>query len=84
MLEQGPAATEEAASFGGMISFSGKKLRQSYDAVARFQLESRARNRDFLRYESQRKATVPKQPRRESSPTALKAAAEDRRAQRPS
>ena len=39
MLEQGPAATEEAASFGGMISISGKKTRQSYDAVARFQLE---------------------------------------------
>ena len=47
-MEQGPAATEEAASFGGMISFSGKKLRQSYDAVARFQLESRAGNRDFI------------------------------------
>ena len=47
MLEQGPAATEEAASFGGMISFGGKKLRQSYDAVARFQLESRAGNHDF-------------------------------------
>ena len=47
MLEQGPAATEEAASFGGKISFGGKKLRQSYDAVARFQLESRAGNQDF-------------------------------------
>ena len=32
LLEQGPAATEEATSFGG------KKLRQSYNAVARFQL----------------------------------------------
>ena len=84
MLEQGPAATEEAASFGGMTSVSGNKLRQSYDAVARFQLESRAGNRDFLGCESQRKATVPERPRRESSPTALKAAAEDRRAQRPS
>ena len=41
MLEQGPATTEEAASFGG------KKLRQSYDTVARFQLESRAGNHDF-------------------------------------
>ena len=41
MLEQGPAATEEAASFGG------KRTRQSYDAVARFQLESRAGNHDF-------------------------------------
>ena len=41
VLDQGPAATEEAASFGG------KKLRQSYDAVARFQLESRAENHDF-------------------------------------
>ena len=47
MLEQGPAATEEAASFGGKISFGGKKLRQSYDAVARFQLESRAGNHEF-------------------------------------
>ena len=84
MLEEGPAATEEAASFGGMISFGGKKLRQSYDVVARFQLESRAINCEFLRYESQRKATVPERPRRESSPTALKAATEDRRAQRPS
>ena len=84
LLEQGPAATEEAASFSGMISFSGKKLRQSYDAVARFQLDSRAENRDFLRYESQRRETVPERPRRESSPTALKVAAEDRRAQRPS
>ena len=58
-MEQGPAATEEAASFGGEISFGGKKIRRSYDAVARFQLESRAGNRDFFRYESQRKATVP-------------------------
>ena len=41
LLEQGPAATEEAASFGR------KKLRQSYDVVARFQLESRAENHDF-------------------------------------
>ena len=52
-MEQGPIATEEAASFGGKISlgrkisFGGKKLRQSYDAVAHFQLESRARNHDF-------------------------------------
>ena len=65
-------------------SFGGKKTRQSYDAIARFQLESRAGNCDFLGCESQRKATVPERPRRESSPTALKAAAEDRRAQRPS
>ena len=65
-------------------SFGGKKTRQNYDAVARFQLESRAGNRDFLGCESQRKATVPEQLRRESSPIALKAAAEDRRAQRPS
>ena len=42
LLEQGPATTEEAASFGGKISFGrkisigGKKLRQSYDAVAHF------------------------------------------------
>ena len=84
MLEQGPAATEEAASFGRMISFGRKKLRQSYDVVARFQLESRAGNCDFLRYEIQRKATVPKGLRRERSPTALKVVAEDRRAQRPS
>ena len=41
VLEQGPAAIEEAASFGE------KKIRWSYDAVARFQLESRARNHDF-------------------------------------
>ena len=80
-MEQGPAATEEAASFGGEISFGEKKIRRSYDTVARFQLESRAGNHDFLRYKSQRKATVPERPRRESSPTALKAAAEDRRAQ---
>ena len=52
LLEQDPAATEEAASFGGKISFGekisfgGKKLRQSYDVVARLQLESRA-NHDF-------------------------------------
>ena len=38
VLEQGPTATEEAASFGGEISFGGKKIRRSYDAVARFQL----------------------------------------------
>ena len=75
VLEQGPAATEEAASFGG------KRTRQSYDAVARFQLESKAENREFLGCESKRKETVPERPRRESSPTALKAAAEDRRAQ---
>ena len=49
LLEQGPAATEEAASFGGKISFGGKKIRRSYDAVARFQLQSRAGNHDFLR-----------------------------------
>ena len=47
MLEQGPAATEEAASFGGKISFGGKKLRQRYDAVACFQLESRDGNHEF-------------------------------------
>ena len=46
-MEQGPAATEEAASFGGEISFGGKKIRRSYDAIARFQLQSRARNHDF-------------------------------------
>ena len=46
-MEQGPAAIEEAASFGGMISFGGKKLRQSYDAIARFQLERRAGNHEF-------------------------------------
>ena len=78
VLEQGPAATEEASSFGG------KKIRRSYDAVAWFQLQRRAENHDFLRYESQRKAMVPERPRRESSPIALKVAAEDRRAQRPS
>ena len=84
MLEQDPAATEEAASFGEMISFGRKKLRQSYDAVARFQLESRVRNCDFLRCGSERRETAPERPRKESSPTALKAAVEDRRAQRPS
>ena len=77
MLEQGPAAIEEAASFGG------KKLRQSYDAVARFQLESRAENHEFWDRKV-KKATVPERPREESSNTALKAAAEDRRAQRSS
>ena len=65
-------------------SVSGKKTRQSYNAVAHFQLESRAGNRDFLGCESQRRATVPERPRRESSPTALKAAAEERRDQQPS
>ena len=87
-MEQGPAATEEAASsvdssFGRMISFGRRKLRQSYDAVARFQLESRAGNHDFWDRKL-KKATVPERPREESSTTALKAAAEDRRAQRPS
>ena len=77
LLEQGPAATEEAASFGG------KRTRQSYDAVARFQLESRAGNHDFWDRKV-KKAMVPERPREESSTTALKAAAEDRRAQRPS
>ena len=47
LLEQGPAATEEVASFGRKISFGRKKLRQSYDAVARFQLQSRVGNHDF-------------------------------------
>ena len=77
MLEQGPTATEEAASFGE------KKLRHSYDAVACFQLESRARNHDFWDRKF-KKETVPERPREESSTTALKAATEDRRAQRPS
>ena len=62
-------------------SVSEKKTRQSYDAVARFQLESRAGNREFLGCESQGRAMVPERPRRESSPTALKAAAEDKRDQ---
>ena len=61
LLEQGPAATEEAASFGEEISFGGKKTRQSYDAVARFQLESRAGNHDFWDRKV-KKATVPEQP----------------------
>ena len=74
MLEQGPAATEEAASFGG------KKTRQSYGTVARFQLENRAGNHDFWDRKV-KKATVPKRPREESSTTALKAATEDRRTQ---
>ena len=76
-MEQGPAATEEAASFGR------KKTRQSYDVVARFQLESRAGNHDFWDRKF-KKATVPERPREESSTIALKAAAEDMRAQRPS
>ena len=63
--------------------FSGKRTGRSYDAVARFQLESRAGNYDFLDRRV-KKATVPERPREESSTTALKAAAEDRRAQRPS
>ena len=76
-MEQDPAATEEAADFGG------KRTRQSYDAVARFQLESRAENHDFWDRKV-KKAMVPERPREERSTTALKAAAEDRRAQRPS
>ena len=82
-MEQGAAATEEAASFGGKISFEGEKLRQSYDAVARFQLQSRARNHDFWDRKV-KKVMVPERPREEISTTALKAAAEDTRAQRPS
>ena len=54
-MEQGPAATEEAASFGGEIIFGGKRTMQSYDAVARFQLESRAGNRDFFEMRKSRK-----------------------------
>ena len=61
-------------------SFGGKKTRQSYDAVARFQLESRAGNHDFWDRKV-KKATVPERPREESSTTALKVVAEDRRAQ---
>ena len=64
-------------------SFGGKKTRQSYDAIACFQLESRARNHDFWDRKV-KKATVPERPREESSTTALKAVAEDRRAQLPS
>ena len=64
-------------------SVGGNKTGQSYDAVARFQLESRAGNHDFWDRKV-KKATVPERPREESSTTALKAAAEDRRAQRPS
>ena len=60
-----------------------RKTGQSYDDVARFQLESRAGNQDFW-IEKSKKATVPERPRGESSPTALKAVVEDRRAQRPS
>ena len=65
------------------ISFGGKRTRQSYDAIACFQLESRAENHDFWDRKV-KKATVPERPREERSTTALKAAAEDRRAQRPS
>ena len=82
-MEQGPAATEEAASFGGEISFGGKRTRQSYDAIARFQLESKAGNHDFWDRKV-KKATVPERPREEISTTALKEAIEDRRAQQPS
>ena len=64
-------------------SFGGRKTRQSYDAIARSQLESRARNHDFWDRKVN-KATVPERPREEISTTALKATAEDRRAQRPS
>ena len=46
-MEQGPAATEEAASFGGKISFGAKKIRRSYDVVAWFQLQSRAETMTF-------------------------------------
>ena len=63
--------------------FSGKRTGQSYDGVARFQLESRAGNHDFWDIKV-KKAMVPERPREESSTTALKAVAEDRRAQRPS
>ena len=79
-MEQGPAVIEEAASFGGEISFGGKRTRQSYDTVARFQLESRAGNHDFWDRKV-KKTTVPERPREEIPTTALKAAAEDRRAQ---
>ena len=64
-------------------SFGGKRTRQIYDTVARFQLESRAENHDFWDRKV-KKATVPERPREESSTTALKATTEDRRAQRPS
>ena len=63
LLEQGPAATKEAASFGG------RKTRQSYDAVARFQLESSAGNHDFWDRKV-KKETVPERSREESSTTA--------------
>ena len=63
--------------------FSGKRTGRSYDVVARFQLESRAENYDFWDRRV-KKATVPERPREEISTIALKAAAEDRRAQRPS
>ena len=63
--------------------FRGKRTGQSYDDVARFQLERRAENHDFWDRKV-KEATVPERPREESSTTALKAAAEDRRAQRPS
>ena len=62
--------------------FSEKRTGQSYDGVARFKLESRAGNHNFWDRKV-KEATVPERPR-EGSTTALKAAAEDRRAQRPS
>ena len=49
-----------------------RKTGQSYDDVARFQLESRAGNHDFWDRKV-KKATVPERPREESSTTALKA-----------
>ena len=63
--------------------FGEKRTGQSYDGVARFQPESRAGNHDFWDRKV-KKATVPGRPREESSTIALKAAAEDRRAQQPS
>ena len=63
--------------------FSEKRTGRSYDVVARFQLESRAGNYDFWDRRV-KKEMVPEWPREESSTTALKVAAEDRRDQRPS
>ena len=44
----GSRSYRRSCYFSGEISFGGKKIRQSYEAVARFQLENRAGNHDFL------------------------------------
>ena len=47
LLEQDPAATEEAASLAEGQIFGEEKRRQGHDAVACFQLQDRAENHEF-------------------------------------